>query len=360
MKQVILGLLAGTALTTGAMAEAPRVVADIAPVHSLVARVMEGVGKPSLLIRPETSPHNYAMRPSEAKALQEADLIFWIGHELTPRLEKNIETIGQNAISVELIGTPGLVTLSFRENPVFELTEEGHEGHDDHAEHKHDDHGHGDHDDHAEHKDEAHGHDDHDGHSKHNDHTDEHGDHKDGHHDHAHDHDGTDPHIWLDPQNAVAMTAAIADALAKADPDNASTYAANAQAAEQELGDMIAELKAVLAPVEDKPFVVFHDAYHYFENRFGLEAAGAILVGDAASPSAGRLAELRDAMQERQVVCVFAEPQFDPKLVKAVAEGVNIRSVELDPLGVGQTQGATLYTGMVRSMATDIAGCLKD
>ena len=359
MRQAIWGLVFGAATAGVAAAEAPKVVVDIAPLHSLVAQVMQGVGTPDLLIRPEVSPHHYKMRPSEAKALQDADVVFWIGHELTPKLEDTIPTVAPNAVAVEMMDAPGLIALGFRDTAVFKLDEDDHEDHHDDKEHDADDHAdHDDHEEHAAHDDHADEHDDHK--DEHGDHEEGHDDHGDEHDDHAHDHDGTDPHVWLDPQNGVAMIAAIADTLATVDPENASAYAANAKQAQADLEAMIDEIGAVLAPVADAPFVVFHDAYHYFEDRYGLSAAGAILVRDGSSPSASRLSEVRDAMKERGVVCVFSEPQFNPKLVKTVADGIDTKSIELDPIGVQQTLGATLYPDMLRALASDIASCLKD
>ena len=213
-----------------------------------------------------------------------------------------------------------------------------------HDEHDHEDHG----DDHA---DPAH---DHDAHEDHDDHG--HEDHDDA---HDHDHSGLDPHGWLDPVNARVWLSAIAETLAEIDPENAETYRANAEAGRAELAEVIADVEARMAPLADQPFVVFHDAYQYFETRFGLNSAGAISLGDASQPSAARVAEIQQAMAERSVVCVFAEPQFDPSLVATVADGASVRSEVIDPLGQGLEPGAAFYPALIEQVAQSFEACLS-
>lgn len=361
MKAWVLGGVAAMGVTAGAaMAEAPRVAVDIAPVHSLVAQVMQGVGAPDLLVPQGVSPHDYSMRPSEAQALQAADVVFWVGPMLTPGLDETIETLAGDAVSVELAEVEGLALLEFREKAVFDA----HEGHDheEHDDHEHDDHGHAEegHDDHDDHDHTDEGHDDHeghdhDGHDDHDDHAAHEGEDDHGHHHHE---GGMDPHVWLDPENGRAMLSAIAETLAGVDPENAETYRANAEAARAELATLIADVDAQLAPVHDHAFVVFHDAYHYFENRFGLTGAGALLRGDAEAPSAARLREIEHIMEERGVVCVFSEPQFNAKIIRTIAGDAKV--AELDPIGVAQDVGPTLYTEVIATMAETFVGCLKD
>ncbi len=331
MKAWVLGGVAAMGMMTGvAMAEAPRVAADIAPVQSLVAQVMQGVGTPDLLIPQGVSPHDYSMRPSEAQALQAADVVFWVGPMLTPGLDETIETLAPEAVAVELVAAEGLTLLEFREKAAFDVLE----GHD------HKDH---DHEDHAQ---DAHGHDDHDDHAAH-----------EGEDDHGHDHaGGMDPHVWLDPENGRAMLTAIAETLAGVDPENAATYRANAEAARAELAALIADVDARLAPVHDHAFVVFHDAYHYFEHRFGLTGAGSLLKGDAAAPSAQRLREIEHIMEERGVVCVFSEPQFNDKIIRTIAGDAKV--AELDPIGIEQEVGPALYGDVIGTMAETFAECL--
>ena len=167
-----------------------------------------------------------------------------------------------------------------------------------------------------------------------------------------------DPHIWLDPENGRAMLTAIAETLSEVDPANAATYRANAEAARGELATMIASVSAELAPVRDRAFIVFHDAYHYFENRFGLTGAGALLKSDAAAPSAARLKEIEHAMEDRGVVCVFSEPQFNAKIIRTIAGDAKV--AELDPIGLTQEVGAGLYGAVLASMADAFTDCLTD
>jgi zinc transport system substrate-binding protein len=331
----------GMTLASGAMADAPRVATDIAPVQSLVARVMQGVGEPDVIVRSGASPHGYAMRPSEAAALEEADLVFWMGEGLTPWLEGAIDALASEAHAVELLGAAGSRVLPFREGVAFE-THDDH-GHDDHG---HDDH---DHDDHG-HEDKSHEDKDHEDHAEAHDHDHEHG------HDHAHD--GADPHAWLDPANAQAWLGLIAQELSEHDPENATVYAANAEAAQAELQALSEEIKAQLAPVRDAPFLVFHDAYQYFETAFGISAAGAISLSDAVAPGPARIAALREMAEARGVTCVFSEPQFDPKLVETVF-GEGVSHGVIDPLGSQLAAGPGHYPQMLRDMAGAMVACVS-
>ncbi|MBP7000929.1 zinc ABC transporter substrate-binding protein [Amaricoccus sp.] len=308
----------------------PRVVADIAPVHSIVAAVMGGLGAPTLLVQPGASEHDAALRPSDAAALDAADVVVWIGPGLTPWLEGPIDSLAGDAARVTLADAPGIRLLPRRVGGTFEAHEHGHaeEGHDDHG---HDDHGHDDP-----------GHDDHD-------HDD---------HDHDHDETGADPHLWLDPANAAVMAGVVAEALAAADPANADAYRANAAAFGADAEALTSRIAAETAPARGRPFVVFHDAYHYFEDRFGLPAAGAISTSDAAPPGAVRIAEIRALVRDAGAVCVFSEPQFDQGLVETVIEGTPARAGVLDPLGAGLAPGPELYTALLDRLADGLVGCL--
>lgn len=326
-----------------ALAEVPRVVTDILPIHSLTARVMQGVGEPALLVPAGASPHSFTMRPSQAEALQEADLVIWIGHGLSPWMEGPLEALAGKSAVMEL-ATLAPVQREFREGSAF--AEDDHEHDHDHdkeaaAGHDHDDHateasaGH-DHDDHATEAASAQDHDDHAG----------------------HDHAGLDPHVWLDPANARAWVGLIAAELARLDPANAATYAANAAAADAELATLETDMTATLAGLAGKPYVVFHNAYGYLEGRFGLTPAGSIAVGDASAPSAARLATLQAAIADQGVVCAFSEPEYDDRLVKAIA-GDAARTAVLDTFGAAFTPGPDLYPATMRALAQTIAGCLN-
>lgn len=328
----------------GVALAAPSVVTDIAPVHALAARVMQGVGEPALILPPGASPHGYALRPSEAARLAGADLIFWVGPELSPWFGEAAASLAPTAGQLALRDAAGVVTLPLRTGATFD-------GHD--------------HDHHAHHGD-AHtpapaGENDH-GHHGHqadaNDHGHDHGHARGDGADHGAHAEAIDEHLWLDPVNARAWAAAMATALSAADPANAKAYVANAQALDAELAALTEELTERLAPAAGAPFVVFHDAYQYFENRFGLSAAGSISLSDASSPGAARVAEVRDRVRALQAVCVFSEPQFNARLVEVVIEGANARTAELDPLGVNLTPGPELYADMLRGLADSFADCL--
>ncbi|WP_171236216.1 zinc ABC transporter substrate-binding protein [Ruegeria sp. HKCCA6837] len=363
MSRKLLPLSITAALMGGtALADAPNVAVDIAPIHSLVARVMDGVGTPDLIVAPGASPHEYNLRPSEAAALQEADLVFWMGEDLTPWMENAIDTLAEGATVTSMLEVDGTVLLEFRENALFEAHDHGDEDdHDDHAEDKdHDDH---DHDDHA--KEDGHDHDheehaDHDGHDDHNheDHAkDDHDDHDDqGHEGHAHgDHD---PHAWLSPANAETWLNVIAAQLSAADPENAGTYFANAAAAREEMAALSAEVAETLDPVRGGSFIVFHDAYQYFEDAFDFPASGAISLSDASDPSPARIAEIQGRIRDEGIDCVLAEPQFDPGIVESVMGGVEAKTSVMDPLGSDLQPGADLYPNVIRNLAKSLAECL--
>ena len=267
-----IAFLATTILSAGgSLAQAEvKVVTSIKPIHSLVSAVMVGVGEPSLLVKGAGSPHTYSLKPSQAKQLQEADLVFWMGHDLEAFLENSIESVATNAKSVPLMDLHGLTKLEFREGGTFE-------DHGDHDDHKKDDHGHDDHDDH---KKDDHGHDD-------------------------HGHDGTDPHVWLDPINAKALVHEIEEALTESDPANAAAYEANAETMMSRLDDLVTEIDTVLEPVKGRGYVVFHDAFQYFEARFGVSAVGSITVSPEVLPGAERVAKLQDKVRDLGATCVF-------------------------------------------------------
>ncbi len=503
-----------------------KVVASIKPVHSLAAAVMKGVGEPTLLMKGAASPHTYAMKPSDARALSDADVVIWVGEGIETFLTKPLETVAGDAKVVKLIETPGVRTLSFREGATFDAHDHdhgahGHDEHDhghghdhaekkdehghghaehkhdehkhdhaehkhDHAEHKHDEHKH-DHaehkHDHAEHKhdahDHGHGHGEHafewagvfdlavgtykwsfakvdgnyadpamkmvilesgdieaseekaehaleDSHSDAKNHNDVlvaqdkaytlnfdqskdmtvftveikkagkytfftehmpfefeasehffkdlaradiepiaqepdadhhgHGHGHDGHHGHAHGE--VDAHIWLDPMNAKAIVRDIQMALSEADPHHAAAYRDNAQAATAAIDAMTKEVAATVAPVKDRGFIVFHDAYRYFEERFGLEAVGSITVSPEVMPGAARVSEIRERVTSLDAACVFSEPQFEPKLVGVITEGTPAKSGVLDPLGADIPAGPDMYNTLLRNLAASFVDCL--
>jgi zinc transport system substrate-binding protein len=368
-------VLAGSALSAPVFADGPNVVTTIKPVHSIAAAVMEGVGTPHILIDGAASPHGFALKPSQAFLLEGADVVFWVGPELTSSLEKPISSMADKAARVELLDVEGIEQLKWREGDQFDSHDHGdHDdhGHDDHADHGHDDHAHDDHDhDHDEHEHEEHAaHDDH-GHDHDHDkehahdhdehaHEEEHAEYDDHGHDHGHDHaGGNDPHIWLNPENGIAIANAMATTLSEVDPANTETYKANAKAFAEKISGLKAEISAKLEPVKGQKFIVFHDAYHHFEHHYGIEASGAITVTPEALASAEQVADIQSRVRDQNVVCVFQEPQFDSKLVNVVIEGSDAKVGVLDPLGTELANGRDLYPALLTSLADSLADCLK-
>ena len=299
-----------------------KVVASIKPIHSLASYLMDGVGKPDLIVDGYASPHGFAMKPSHAKMLQEADLIFWVGEDLEAFLEKPLKSIAKKAEKIELMATKNLNVLKFRERNIFD-------------EHDHDDHGH---DDHAKKKDEHDDHDDHDHDKKEKEHGhDEHGhddEHKeDGHDDHGHEghaHGEYDPHIWLDPMNAKVILSEMAEHLIENDQENEAKYKANLKKAHKDLDKLTKKVKSELN--KDFKSIVFHDAYQYFEKRFDINILGAFTVNTDVMPGAEQLAEIREVIEHDKVSCIFSEPQFNPDIIKAVAKDTNVATGVFDPL----------------------------
>ena len=332
------GMALGAVVASPVAADAPKVVASIKPVHSLVAGVMQGVGEPALVIQGVGSPHTYSLRPSEARAIEQADIVFWVGEGMETFLVKPLEALPTDARVVELAEADGVTLLPTREGGMWEahVHDEEHEQGDGH---------HHDEDEHAAQHDE--------------DEAGHHEDEEQAHHgDQAHADGAADMHIWLDPHNAEAMIAAIAAALSEVDPEHAALYQQNAAALRQDLERLDAALRAKLAPVRERPFVVFHDAYQYFEQRYGLNPVGAISIGPDRRPGAQRLGEIRDRLQVTEAACVFAEPQFEPAVVETVIEGTGARKGVLDPLGATLEAGPGLYAQLLESLAGSLTECL--
>lgn len=340
--------LAGLALSVSPLAVSmanaePSVVTSIKPVHSLVAAVMKGVGEPKLLVDGASSPHGYQMKPSQAGELQNADVVFWVGPELESFLVKPVETIAGSAQSVALIDAAGVTKLEPREGGTFEHHDHHHEGevHDAHEGEEHA---------HSEQADDAHEHEHEEAH-KH--------EHEEAHED-GHEHEEIDPHVWLDPDNAKAFVEKIVTVLSAADPANSATYAANGQEEDEKLDALIEEVNQTLDPVRDRSFIVFHDAYHYFENRFGMEAAGSITINPELRPGAERIGEIQTKLKSLKAACVFAEPQFEPKIVSVAIEGSDAHAGTLDPIGADLTPGPDLYPTLIKNLAKSMSDCLSE
>jgi len=310
-----------------AAAETVRVVASIKPVHSLVSGVMAGVGEPHLIVRGTGSPHTYGLAPSDAEALEKARVVFWVGPTLEAFLARALGNLSRSATVVALGQSPGVKRLPLREGGGFEA----HADDDDH--------------DHAKGK-HAHDHDKDRGKAA-----------KAG--GHGHNHGETDAHMWLSTDNAIAMVKAIERTLAKADPGNAPRYAANAADVVSRLQTLTANIRTTLHPVAKRPFIVFHDAYQYLEKQFGLRAAGSITVSPETQPGARRIGEIRDKIRALGATCIFAEPQFESRIVTSIADATGIRTGVLDPLGANLADGPQLYFALMRQNADAIKDCLS-
>ena len=309
-----------------------KVVTSIKPIHSLASYLMDGIGKPELIVDGYASPHGFSMKPSHAKMLQNADLIFWIGEDLEGFLEKPLKSIAKKAEKIELIEIKGLNVLKFRERNIFD--EHDHDDHDDHGkkEDNHDDH---DHDEHAK-KEEHDDHDDHDGHE-------------------GHAHGEYDPHIWLDPMNAKVILNEMVEHLIENDPTNEAKYKSNLDKALKEIDKLTIEVMTDLN--NSVSSIVFHDAYQYFEKRFNVNILGAFTVNTDVMPGAEQLAEIREIIEHDKVACIFSEPQFNRDIINAVAKDMKIKTGVLDPLGATLDSGKDLYFKLIRNMSASFKGC---
>jgi zinc transport system substrate-binding protein len=314
-------LVAGPALVPAPSLAEIDVVASIKPLHSLVAGVMQGIGDPVLLVKGAGSEHGYSVRPSEARSLEQAEVVFWVGESLETFLIKPLQALADDAMIVELWHVPGLTLLATREGGMWEAHDDTHAG------------------------------DPGEPHAHENSQAENEGAEEPA-------HGQTDMHIWLDPGNAKVLTAAIAAALSESDPPNASIYRANAERLRQQLDELDRSLEERLMTIADRAYVVFHDAYQYFERRYGLKAVGAITINPTLQPSARRLREIQDRLQQLNAACVFAEPQFEPALVDTVLEGTSARKGLLDPLGAELEDGPDQYFQLMEGLATALIDCL--
>ena len=335
--QLILTILSIVSFITPVNADV-KVVTSIKPLHSLASYLMDGVGKPDLIVDGYASPHGFSMKPSHAKMLQNANLIFWVGEDLESFLKKPLSSIAKKAEKIELIEIKGLNVLKFRERNIFDE-----HNHDDHAK-KEDDHDDHDHDDHAK-KEDDHDDHDHDDHGKKKEHDDHEG----------HAHGEFDPHVWLDTMNAKVMLNEMADHLIENDPKNEAKYKSNLDKALKDIDKLTIEVMTELN--NSVSSIVFHDAYQYFEKRFNVNVLGAFTVNTDVMPGAEQLAEIREIIEHDKVACVFSEPQFNPDIINAVAKDMKIKTGILDPLGATLDSGKDLYFKLIRNMSASFKGC---
>lgn len=311
------------AVAPPAVADAPRVVVSIAPLHSLVAAVTGERTDAHLIVPPGQSPHTFSLAPSDARALARADIVFSAGGAPDRFLQRSIDSLAGDASHARLMDMDGVQRLPARSGGVWRHDH----GVDDTAGHD------GQH---------AEGHDDEHGKGPEEESTSA----------------SIDPHTWLDPRNAIAFVRGVVRRLARYDPDHAERYRANAAVAIERIKAIDATLAEALAGVADRPYFVFHDAYQYFERRYGLTPAGSIVVDPGRPPGARRLSELRDRIDTLGAECLFVEPQFEPRIARTIAEGTGVRIAELDPLGAGLTPGPDLYPNLLRHLGESLHGCL--
>lgn len=296
-------------------ADTVNVVTSIKPIHSFVAGVMEGVGVPKLIVSGANTPHGYSLKPSQARDLQNAQLVFWLGPNMETFLDKAIKNLGTDTRVSTLSKTTGLNLYEFREE------EEDHDEHEEHEEHEE--------------------------HQKHEEDHDE------------HEHHGLDLHVWLDPLNAKILVTEIAKQLSNVDPDRSNLYQKNASALLNRLDTLHLEVSKKLSSVQKKPYFVFHDAYQYFEKRYSLSPAGFLTSNPEIAPGAKHLSELQSHASELKVACIFSEPQFKTETFSRIMEGKSFKTAIIDPIGATLNEGPELYFSLISNMAKSIEGCLK-
>ena len=279
-----------------------KVIASIKPLHSLVSYVMDGVGTPGILVDGSSSPHTFQLKPSHATMLQEADIIFWIGEDLESFLETPLKSIAKNSRHITLMESDEIELLKFREKNIF-----------------------GDHDEH----------DDHD--------------------EHGHAHGEYDIHFWLDPEVAKTIVKIVTRELSEIDPANSSAYNSNSAKALKEIDQLINDVKSKIN--RDAKYVVFHDAYQYFEKRFGVEVIGALTVNPEVLPGAKQLAEIREVIEHENVNCLFSEPQFNPSIAETIARDTGVKAAIIDPLGAELDPGKDLYFDLIGDIASSFKSC---
>ena len=299
-----------------------KAVATIKPIHSLLASVMEGAGTPSLIVEGSNSPHNFTLKPSHATMLEEADIIFWVGEDLELFLEKPLESLAKDAKKISLLELPSIQKLKFRESNI--------------------------HDEHHGHEDEHEGHDD-----EHHGHEDEHEEDDKKHDEHMHGE--FDAHVWLDPMNAQAIVLEMAHELSKIDSTNKDIYELNAQKLTSSLDALMERANQI---IPEKPsFIVFHDAYQYFENRFGIRSEGALTLNPEVLPGAKQIAEIQELIEHENVKCIFSEPQYNPKIIEVLAEDMNVSTGIIDPLGASIDKGPSMYNSLILDISNSLEDC---
>ncbi len=300
--------------SSSVFAEAPKVLASIKPLQLISQAITEGITHTEVLLPPGASPHNHSMRPSDARKLHSADLIFWVGPAMETFLERSLPS-PENAASVAMMDIEGITLLANDES--------------DHDEHEYDDH-----------------------------HSHERERHEHGRHGHDHHHGKYDPHIWLSPKNGKAIAKAMANALADIDAKHAGQYQQNLTAFLKDLDKTDKRNKAIVKQLNDQPMFVFHDAYGYLQDQYQLNIAGHFTLNPEQQPGAKHLTELRDQLKSSGNTCVFREPQFQPAYINRITEGLPVKVGILDPLGGEIKVKADGYSLFISSLVDNISECL--
>ncbi|MCW9032696.1 MAG: zinc ABC transporter substrate-binding protein [Rhodospirillales bacterium] len=299
-KAILAALFIFTGASTAAQADVPKVVVSIKPLHSIVSAVMGDLGKPTLLVKGATTPHAYSLKPSDAKAINDADVIVWVGEGLETFLTKPLLSLSKKPSIVTMTQNDRIYTL--------EIRDKNGEVHED---------------------------------------------------EHAHKHESSiDPHIWMDPRNMSELARTVGQVLGDVDPDNARKYKENAQVLIFKTEKVSKKFEFGLYAERGRPFFVFHDAYQYLERGFGLNVAGFLAVDPNRRPSVKRLHEARALIEKSQSVCVMSEPQFDSKLMKTLVEGMDINMGQLDAIGADLTPGPEMYIQMMEMNLVSLKKCL--
>ncbi|MCF6267186.1 MAG: zinc ABC transporter substrate-binding protein [Desulfuromusa sp.] len=315
MKKVYFTFLLLCCLFSPAWAEkssVPHVVVSIKPLHSLVAGVMQGVGRPVLLVKGGGSPHGYVLRPSEARALTKAQLVVWVGHELESFLQKPLLTLGDKARQLELAEQLKGSLLVKRQGGTWESPAQKHSSEEKHTEHN------------------------------------------------KTQHQTADLHLWLDPALAKQIVILTGQNLSEIDPDHRSQYQNNVMVMVKKLDQLDRDLKKQLAPVKDIPYIVFHAAYQYFESAYGLNAIGSITIDPERKPGAKRIKDIRQKINQLGARCVFSEPQFESRLIATVIEGTGAKTGILDPLGADLPEGPEAYFQLMKRLADNLSAGLNN
>ncbi len=298
-------LILATLMPLAAHAQAPKVVVSIAPIHSLVAGVMKGVGKPKLLLQGNASPHSYMLKPSQVRSLHRADMVVWVGESVESFLIKPLASLKAENV-LEVMNLPEMILLAGRQGGMWDSSPNAHQ---------HD------------------------------------------HHDHV-EHANIDGHLWLNPDNARALVKSLVKRLSQLDTANIEHYEKNGDKMLQQLARLDADLRAQLAPIKQQPYLVFHDAYQYLEHHYDLNAVGAVMVDPERKPSAKRLHQIRKKIEHSQVKCVFAEPQFSDAVTQVIVEGTGLKVGNLDPMGANETVGKALYFELMTRLGNSLKDCL--